>query len=110
MSELSKKRCKPCEDKSGKLAQSEANELLEQINTWKINGEESIEKTLHFKDFRSALDFVNKVGEIAESENHHPDISIFSWNKVKLKLSTHSISGLSENDFILASKIDEIIN
>lgn len=110
MSELSKKKCRPCEEKTGKLTGSQTDELLEQVNTWKIVEDKFIEKTLHFKDFASALAFANLVGEIAEKENHHPDILIFSWNKIKLTLSTHSINSLSENDFILAAKIDELIN
>lgn len=109
MSELAKKKCVPCEDKTGKLDSAEAGHLLEELNRWKIVEGVRIEKTLQFKDFATALAFVNKVGEIAERENHHPDISIFSWNKVKFTLSTHSIGGLSENDFILAAKIDELV-
>lgn len=107
---LAKKKCKPCEDKTGKLNKEEAKHLLEEINTWKIVEDKHIEKTLQFKDFQSALSFVNKVGEIAEEEGHHPDLSIFSWNKVKIVLSTHSIGGLSENDFILAAKVDSLLN
>src|SRR5882724_4690722 len=105
MSELAKKKCVPCEDKSGALEPKVAEHLLEELNKWKIVDEKHIEKTLQFKNFASALAFINKVGEIAEKENHHPDIALFSWNKVKFTLSTHSIGGLSENDFILAAKI-----
>jgi len=64
-----------------------------------------IVKEFHFSDFREALDFTNAVGEVAESENHHPDIQL-GWGKVVITLSTHKIHGLSENDFILAAKID----
>ncbi len=105
---LAKKKCKPCEDKAGALAHGELTDLKEKINQWNLVEDTHLEKTLKFKDFSEALVFVNKVGEIAEKENHHPDIKIHSWNKVTLTLSTHSIGGLSENDFILASKIDEL--
>lgn len=108
MSELAKKKCVPCEDKTGRLEADESVEFLAQLDRWHIIENTTIEKTLQFKDFASALSFINKVGEIAEKENHHPDISLFSWNKVKFHLSTHSINGLSENDFILAAKIDEL--
>jgi 4a-hydroxytetrahydrobiopterin dehydratase len=108
MPDLAKKKCVPCEDKTGQLAPAHAVELLEELNRWKMIEDKAIEKTLQFKDFASALAFINKVGDIAEKENHHPDISLFSWNKVKFTLSTHSIGGLSENDFILAAKIDEL--
>lgn len=108
MTELSQKKCVPCEDRTGKLESKQSTVLLEELDHWKIIDDRVIEKTLQFKDFASALAFVNKVGAIAEKENHHPDMSIFSWNKVKFSLSTHSIGGLSENDFILAAKIDEL--
>lgn len=106
--DLAKKKCKPCEDKTPTLAHDKLIHLKEKINEWTMVEDTHIEKTLKFKDFLEALSFVNKVGEIAENEGHHPDIKIHNWNKVTLTLSTHSIPGLSENDFILASKIDEL--
>lgn len=105
---LAKKKCKPCEEKAGALPHTAIEDLKEKVNQWTIVEDTHIEKTLKFKDFAEALAFVNKVGEIAENEGHHPDIKIYNWNKVTLTLSTHSIGGLSENDFILASKIDEL--
>ena len=109
MSDLAKKKCAPCEEKTGKLSSEQAQTFVEELDTWKIIDEKFIEKTIQFKDFASALAFLNRVGEIAEQENHHPDMAIFSWNKLKFTLSTHSIGGLSENDFILAAKIDELV-
>jgi len=108
MGELAKKKCAPCEDRQGSLAPTQASHLLEELDRWKIVDEKYIEKTLQFRDFPAALAFVNTVGEVAEKENHHPDIRIFNWNKVTFTLSTHSIGGLTENDFILAAKIDEL--
>ncbi len=108
MSELAKKKCAACEDKTGKLPSGEATHFLEELDKWKIVDDKYIEKTLLFKDFSSALTFINSVGKIAEQENHHPDIRLFNWNRVTFTLSTHSIGGLSENDFILAAKIDEL--
>lgn len=107
--ELSKKNCKPCEEKTGALSHAQSENLKEKIDEWSLIEDTHIEKTLKFKDFKEALAFVNKIGVIAETEGHHPDIKIHNWNKVTLTLSTHSIGGLSENDFILASKIDELM-
>ncbi|MEK7185448.1 MAG: 4a-hydroxytetrahydrobiopterin dehydratase [Patescibacteria group bacterium] len=106
--ELKNKKCKPCEEKTGRLPHEEVEKLSEEIDRWHIIEDKSIEKTFKFADFATALAFVNKVGVIAEAENHHPDIHLTDWNKVMLSLSTQSIGGLSENDFILAAKIDEI--
>lgn len=107
--DLSKRKCKPCEEKAGALSHVESENLKEKINEWALIEDTHIEKTLKFKDFKEAMAFVNKVGTIAEEEGHHPDIKLHDWNKVTLTLSTHSIGGLSENDFILASKIDDLM-
>jgi 4a-hydroxytetrahydrobiopterin dehydratase len=106
---LQDKHCKPCEDNTPPLSSAEAEELVEEIDQWTIEDDKKLEKVLVFKDFRQALDFVDKVGAIAERENHHPDISIFDYKKVRLVLFTHAIGGLSENDFILAAKIDDLL-
>ena len=79
--------------------------LQNELTGWSVTDGKVLEKDFKFKDFQEALDFVNKVGKIAEEENHHPDINLYGWNKVKISLSTHAIGGLSENDFILALKI-----
>lgn len=108
MTDLFSKHCVPCEGGTKPLEPAVSSEHLLEIDQWHLIDDEAIEKTLLFKDFAEALRFVNKVGAIAEAEGHHPDISIFSWNKVKISLSTHAIGGLSDNDFILAAKIDAI--
>ena len=105
--DLTKKKCVPCEDGFNPLTSDEYGAYLRAtLSGWHDVAEKSIEKEYKFKDFKEALGFINRVGEIAESEGHHPDINLHNWNKVKLTLSTHAIGGLSENDFILASKID----
>ena len=104
--DLSQKKCQPCEGGTEPLNTEEANILLEQIPSWAIKSGHVFNK-FKFKDFKEAMDFVNKVADIAEQEGHHPDIKI-SWNKVDIELWTHAIDGLSENDFILAAKIDGI--
>jgi 4a-hydroxytetrahydrobiopterin dehydratase len=107
VSDLKQKKCVPCEGGVAPLTPDEyAAFLRNELKDWIAVDEKKIEKDYKFKTFKEALDFVNKVGALAESEGHHPDIYLHDWNKVKLTLSTHAIGGLSENDFILASKID----
>ncbi len=109
MSKLEDKKCIPCEVGSIEpLSKSEAERLMAEVEGWELSKDtKSISKDLVFKDFDKAMDFVNMVADKAEQEGHHPDIYI-SYNKVRLDLSTHEIKGLSENDFILASKINAI--
>jgi 4a-hydroxytetrahydrobiopterin dehydratase len=107
---LNQKHCVPCEDKNKSylLSKEKQEELLAELTGWQlIESEKTISKEYSFSDFVHALSFVNQVGDIAEAEGHHPDISIW-YNRVRLSLSTHSQGGLTENDFILAAKIDEI--
>ncbi len=103
---LYEKKCKPCEGGTPPLTPEESTTLLVQLDNWELKGE-IVEKEFKFKNFVEAMKFVNRVADVAESEGHHPDISI-SWNRVRLSLTTHAIGGLSENDFILASKIDRL--
>jgi 4a-hydroxytetrahydrobiopterin dehydratase len=81
--------------------------LLGEVPNWKLQ-ENSIERTFKFGRFQEAIDFVNRVAQEAENMNHHPDIDI-RWNKVKLVLSTHSAGGLTNNDFMLATKLDKLV-
>lgn len=106
---LAKKECAACEEKTDPLSSEQNEELLEQLNQWILIDNVSIEKTLKFEDFNEAVAFVNKVADIAEKEGHHPNLCVFDYKKVKITLTTHAIKGLSENDFILASKIDELL-
>lgn len=106
--QLSKGHCKPCEGGVAALKPAEYAQYLQAISGWNALEEKKIEKDFKFKNFKEALGFINKVGEIAESEGHHPDIYLHNWNKVRLTLSTHAIGGLSINDFILAAKIDAL--
>ncbi len=108
MKDLSSKRCIPCEGGVKPFTSSKIKTYLKKLSKgWdEVNGKK-IEKRFKFKDFKEAMKFVNKVAVVAEKEQHHPDIEI-SYNKVKITLWTHSIGGLSKNDFILASKIDKL--
>ncbi len=83
-----------------------AKKLLEKVEGWKLT-DNKIQRIYRFKDFQESIKFVNKVAKLAEDEGHHPDIKIL-WNKVTLALTTHAINGLSQNDFILAAKINQI--
>jgi 4a-hydroxytetrahydrobiopterin dehydratase len=89
------------------MMKEEVEKRLRNLQGWTlVNG--TIEKNYKFANFRQAIEFINKVAVAAEAENHHPDVLLWNWNNVKLTITTHSIKGLSEQDFILASKIDKI--
>lgn len=106
MSELAKKECVPCKGGIPPLKGTALETLCKQLgNNWKVVDEHHLEKEYPFKDFREALAFTNRVGELAEAQNHHPDIAL-AWGKVKLTLWTHKINGLTESDFIFAAKAD----
>ncbi|MFQ5962888.1 MAG: 4a-hydroxytetrahydrobiopterin dehydratase [Candidatus Scalinduaceae bacterium] len=107
MSKLASKQCVPCMGGVPPLKGEELERLSEQVKGWDVNEEHHISKTYKFPNFVKALAFVNKVGEIAEQQGHHPDIFL-TWGKVRIKTWTHKIDGLTESDFILAAKIDEI--
>ncbi len=110
MTDLLHKKCVPCEGGVDPLKGKELQEYYRLLHKgWKIVDEHHLEKEYKFKDFKEALAFTNRVGEIAENEDHHPDISL-GWGKVKLTLWTHAIDGLSINDFILAAKSDQVLN
>ena len=105
---LNKKKCEPCTGNTEKFTKVKIEKFLKQINTWSINDkQEMIFKKFKFKNFKSTIEFVNRIANISEEEGHHPDIS-FGWGYCLIMLHTHAIKGLSINDFILASKIDEI--
>ena len=106
-SHLSKRHCVSCEGGIPPLTKEEIHTLSRQLTGWSVISDKKLEKEWKFKDFAQALAFTIQVGEIAEKEGHHPDIYL-TWGKVKITLSTHAINGLSENDFILAGKIDGI--
>ena len=107
MSDLAKKTCIPCKGGAPPLKGSRLEDLLEKLkNDWKIIKEHHLEKEYSFKNFKEALNFTIKVGELAENQGHHPDIFL-AWGKVKLTIWTHKIDGLTESDFIFAAKADK---
>ena len=105
MSELSTKTCVPCRGGVPPLKGEELVALQKQVDGWNVVEEQHIAKTFKFLNFREALKFVNRVGELAEEQGHHPDIFL-AWGKVEITIWTHKINGLTESDFILAAKID----
>ncbi|MEP7304523.1 MAG: 4a-hydroxytetrahydrobiopterin dehydratase [Acidobacteriota bacterium] len=104
---LAEKTCVPCRGGVPPLTADEIQPLIAQLQLWTVVGTHHIEKTFGFPDFKTALEFVNKVGAIAEAQGHHPDIDL-AWGRVGLKVWTHKINGLTESDFILAAKIDSL--
>lgn len=107
--ELAKKRCVPCEGGVPPLSSAAAREYLREVSHWTLSGDgKRISREWTFRDFPEAMAFVNRVASLAEEEQHHPDIRVFSYRRVRLDLSTHAIGGLSENDFILAAKADAL--
>lgn len=105
---LSAKTCTPCRGGVPPLTYEEAEQFQKEAPEWSLrNDARRLERTFKFRNFRDALAFVVKIGEVAEAEGHHPDIA-FGWGYATVSLSTHKIKGLHENDFILASKIDRL--
>jgi 4a-hydroxytetrahydrobiopterin dehydratase len=108
MNELAEKECVPCKGGVPPLKGAELEKLSQKLGGgWNAVNEHHLEKEYKFKDFREALEFTNKVGELAERIQHHPDIYL-AWGQVKLTLWTHKIDGLSESDFIFAAKVDAL--
>src|SRR5437660_9984794 len=108
MSELAEKTCVPCRGGVSAIKGKELSDLHKQVPDWQVVNEHHLMRKFTFPDFRRALDFVNRVGEIAEQQGHHPDI-LLAWGRVEITLWTHKIDGLTESDFIIAAKIDELV-
>jgi 4a-hydroxytetrahydrobiopterin dehydratase len=105
---LAQKHCVPCRGGVPPLKGAELENLKAQLTGWDVVDEHHLSKTYPFPDFQKALDFVNRAGAIAEEEGHHPDLYL-SWGKTRVEIWTHKINGLTESDFILAAKIDQIL-
>jgi len=107
--ELTKKKCKPCEGGVEPVSQAEAGEQVAKLEGWKLVSDgKSIQKKWVMKDFSAGIEFFKRVADVANAEDHHPDLHLTGYRNVAIELSTHAIKGLSENDFILAAKIDEL--
>ena len=106
--ELAAKTCLPCRGGVPPMPPEETTRLLARLSGWKLNGKGHLEKTYPFDGFRPGLQFVRRVGEMAEEQGHHPDIFL-AWGKVTLEVWTHKIGGLAESDFIFAAKADSLL-
>ncbi|MBM4103982.1 MAG: 4a-hydroxytetrahydrobiopterin dehydratase [Planctomycetes bacterium] len=105
---LLQKKCQPCQKGGTSLSAQQIAEYLPQLGQeWQVIENHHLQKTFRFKNFAEALAFTNRIGELAEQQGHHPDITL-SWGKVVVDLYTHKINGLHENDFILAAQIDQL--
>lgn len=109
ISALSEKHCYPCEGDTPPLSHEASIDMLKVVQGWTLVEDKEIEKVYEFKNFTEAAQFVDEVARLAEAEGHHPEIKLFEFKKVNIRISTHAIDGLSENNFILASKIDDIL-
>lgn len=107
MSELASKTCVPCRGDTPPLRGAEIEEFRRQVPEWEVVEEHHLRRRLRFKNFREAMGFVNRVGELAEEQGHHPDIS-FGWGYAEITVWTHKIDGLTESDFIFAAKVDAL--
>ena len=107
MADLAERECVPCRGGVPPMKGEEIAKLLQQLEGWQVIDEHHLQRVYRFKDFRESLEFVNRVGNLAEQQGHHPDIC-FGWGKVDVTIWTHKIDGLSESDFVLAAKIDKL--
>ncbi len=107
MARLDEKSCVPCRQDSPPLAPAERQELQAELKDWSIVDDHHLEREFKFRDFKSALEWVNKVGAIAEAEGHHPDLYL-AWGTVRVTIWSHAINNLTISDFVLAAKIDRL--
>ena len=107
---LAAEKCQPCEGGTPPLTPDEAQALLREVGEgWQLSQDaKSLSRQITFKNFVRAMEFLNRLAQVAEQENHHPDFCLQGWNKVSISLSTHSIGGLSRNDFIVAAKLQAL--
>jgi 4a-hydroxytetrahydrobiopterin dehydratase len=107
MTELAERQCVPCRGGVPPLTPEGIQPLLGELKGWQVINQHHLLKIYDFKNFRESLNFVNRVGELAEEQGHHPDIC-FGWGKAEITIWTHKIDGLTESDFVLAAKIDRL--
>lgn len=109
MDSLAHKKCQPCEGIGKTLARDQIEVLLQQTPGWMVSGDgKAIERAYVMKNFMAAVGAIEKIAAVAEGENHHPDIHLTGYRKLRVELSTHALGGLTENDFIVAAKLNEL--
>ena len=104
---LAEKTCLPCRGGVPPMAREQSEQLLTELGGWELVENHHLRKTYQFPDFKQALDFVDRVGSLAEEQQHHPDVHL-SWGKVVVEIWTHKINGLTESDFVFAAKCDRL--
>ena len=109
MEPLAQRKCRPCEGGTEPLPASAATTLLADVQGWELVGGTAIRKVVKCKDFSDAVALIQKIAPIANAEDHHPDLHLTHYRRLTIELSTHAIGGLSENDFILAAKLDQLL-
>ncbi len=107
---LTQRTCRACEGGVAPLPESAAKVLLGELKGWELSGGKAIRKTVVCKNFLDAVALIAKIAPVAEAEDHHPDLHLTNYKKLTIELSTHAINGLSENDFILAAKLDQLFS
>lgn len=107
MADLASRECVPCRGGVPPMSGDEIEKFIGELQGWEVEGSHHLRKVYEFKNFREALSFVNRVGELSEEQGHHPDIC-FGWGRAEITIWTHKIDGLTESDFILAAKIDRL--
>lgn len=105
---LTDKKCVPCRGGMPPLKGEELKKLAAEIPEWEVINEHHLKRTFKFPDFAKALEFVNRVGALAEQQSHHPDLHL-SWGRVSIEIHTHKIDGLTESDFVMAAKINQVL-
>jgi 4a-hydroxytetrahydrobiopterin dehydratase len=108
MTELTRKHCVPCEGGVSPLTAAQVQEYLAGLPNWKLRTDGRIRREWRVKNFLAGLDFFNRVGKLAEEEGHHPDLHLEGYRNLAIEIWTHAVGGLSENDFILAAKIEQM--
>ncbi len=106
---LAQRKCEPCEGKTEPLPASAAQVLLKELKGWELVGGTLLRKTVTCQNFLEAVGIIQRIAPIAEAEDHHPDLHLTGYRRLTIELSTHAIGGLSENDFILAAKLDPLL-
>ncbi len=106
---LAKKKCKPCEGGVAPLPKAQCQKYLRELKGWRLDeSAKSIQADYLMKDFLAAVDLIGRIAKVAQKEDHHPDLHLTGYRKLRVELSTHAIDGLSENDFILAARIERL--
>jgi 4a-hydroxytetrahydrobiopterin dehydratase len=107
-SDLARKRCVPCDGNTPRLGPADILRLSAEVPAWRVDEDRRLVRAFRFRDFAEPMQLANRIGEVAEAEGHHPDLHVH-WGRLEVEITTHAVKGLTENDFILAAKIDRLL-